>query len=374
MPQKPRTSPPRRQTPPLAHAYAMILAGGSGTRFWPLSRRSRPKQLLKLFGEESLLAQTLERLHGLVPPDRTYVFTNGTIRDAVRRELPRVPRSQIIAEPASRNTAPAIGLAAYEILRRDPHGVMVILPSDHIITKPNLFQQAVSAGYQTALEEGRSVVIGIKPSRPETGFGYIRLGPQEKNARSPGIFRVVQFTEKPPLTTARRYVRSGKYLWNAGMFIWRASTLIANLERFQPQMAAALRRITEAGGVRSANAMKRLYPRLENISIDYALMEKVQNVSAVAADIGWSDVGSWAAAHELSPQDREGNVRPATALMVDSRRNIILSSQKFVAAVGVQDLVIVETEDALLICPRDRSQDVGKLVKEIERLGHKKLL
>ncbi|MGH9344983.1 MAG: mannose-1-phosphate guanylyltransferase, partial [Terriglobia bacterium] len=302
----------RRQTHSVAHAYAMILAGGSGTRFWPLSRRSRPKQLLKLFGKKSLLVQTLERLHGLIPPDRTYVFTNEIILDAVRRELPRVPRSQIVAEPASRNTAPAIGLAAHEILHRDPRGVMVILPSDHIIAKPDLFRQALAAGYQAASEEGKSIVIGIKPTRPETGFGYIRLGNQEGNSR---VFSVLQFTEKPPLTTARRYVRSGKYLWNAGMFIWRASTLVANLDRFQPRMAAALRRIAEAGGVRSPKTLRRLYPRLENISIDYALMEKIQNVSAVAADIGWSDVGSWAAAHELSAQDGEGNVRPAAALM-----------------------------------------------------------
>lgn len=374
MPQKSNASSSGRPTPPLAHVYAMILAGGSGTRFWPLSRRSRPKQLLKLFGEKSLLAQTLERLHGLIPPDHTYVFTSEIILDAVRRELPRVPRPQIVAEPASRNTAPAIGLAAHEILRRDPHGMMVILPSDHIITKPDLFRRALAAGCQAASEEGRSVVLGIKPTRPETGFGYIRLGKQEGSSGSLGIFRVLQFTEKPPVATARRHVRSGKYLWNAGMFIWRASTLIANLERFQPRMAAALRRITEAGGVRSPKTLKRLYPRLENISIDYALMEKIENVSAIAADIGWSDVGSWAAAHELSAQDGAGNVSPSAALMVDSRRNIILSSQKFVAAVGVEDLVIVETEDALLVCPRDRSQEVGKLVKEIERLGHQRLL
>lgn len=374
MPQASNAPPRRAQSSSLAHAYAMILAGGSGTRFWPLSRRSRPKQLLKLFGEESLLAQTLNRLSSLIPPERTYVFTSKLILDAVRRELPRVPRSQIVAEPASRNTAPAIGLAAHEILRRDPHGVMVVLPSDHVIAKPDLFRQALAAGYSTALEDGRSVVIGIKPSRPETGFGYVRLGKRESASGKPGIFRVLEFTEKPPLAAAQRYVRSGKYLWNAGMFIWKASTLLANLERHQPRMAAALRRIAEGGGIRSPRTLQRLYPQLENVSIDYALMEKIKNVYAVAADIGWSDVGSWAAAHELSAQDGDGNVRPAAALMVDSRRNIILSSQKFVAAVGVEDLVIVETDDALLVCPRERSQEVGKLVKEVERLGHKKLL
>lgn len=374
MPQISIASPRRKRPAPLDHAYAMILAGGSGTRFWPLSRRSRPKQLLKLFGEKSLLAQTLDRLRGLIPPERTFVFTNEAILSAVRRELPRVPRSHVVAEPAGRNTAPAIGLAAHEILRRDSDGVMVVLPSDHVITKPDLFRQALAAGFDAAREEGRSVIIGIKPAGPETGFGYIRLGKMESSAGSFPIFRVLEFTEKPPLATARRYVRSGKYLWNAGMFIWKASTLLDNLERHQPQMAAALRRIAEGGGIRSQQTLQRLYPRLENISIDYALMEKIQNVYAVEADIGWSDVGSWAAAHELIPHDGEGNVRPAASLMVDSRRNMIFSPQKFVAAVGVEDLVIVETEDALLVCPRDRSQEVGKLVKEIEQLGDKKLL
>lgn len=362
----------KRSSPPLRHVYAMILAGGSGTRFWPLSRRSRPKQLLKLFGKESLLAQTASRLKGLIPPDRIFVFTSESILGAVRRELPSVPRANIIAEPAARNTAPAIGLAAHAIARRDPDGIMVVLPSDHVIARVDIFRKALAAGCRAA-GDGRSVVIGIKPSRPETGFGYIRLGAQE-GKRGPAIFRVLEFTEKPPLAVARRYVRGGKHLWNAGMFIWKASTLLDNLERFQSRMAAGLRAIADAGGAQSPKTLKRLYPRLENISIDYALMEKIGNVSAVAADFGWNDVGSWAAAHELSPKDAQGNVRPAASLLVDARNNIIVSPRKFVAAAGIEDLVIVETPDALLICPLFRSQEVGKLVKEIERLGRANLL
>ncbi|MGH9397586.1 MAG: mannose-1-phosphate guanylyltransferase [Terriglobia bacterium] len=374
MPHKPKTSIQDRRMTPFAHAYAMILAGGSGTRFWPLSRRAQPKQLLRLFGKESLLTQTSERLRGLIPPERTYIFTNALIREAIRRELPRVPRAQVIAEPASRNTAPAIGLAAYEILRRDPEGVMVVLPSDHIIAKPAVFRQAIAAACDVASSEGRSVVIGLKPARPETGFGYIRLGKQDRRANGPSVFAVLQFTEKPPLETAQRYVRSGNYLWNGGMFIWKASTLIANLKRFQPRMAAALRSISEGGGIRSEKTLKRLYPRLENISIDYALMEKVDNVHAISADMGWSDVGSWAAAYELSPKNEEENVCPPSGFTLDSRRNMIVSPRKFVATVGVEDLVIIETDDALLVCSRNHSQDVGKIVKELARLEHKKLL
>lgn len=359
---------------PFKHAYAVILAGGSGTRFWPLSRRARPKQLLKLFGKKSLLAQTLERLRGLIPPDRTFVFTNAIIQETVQRELPRVPRGQIVAEPTSRNTAPAIGLAAYEILRRDPEAVMVVLPSDHVIVMPERFRQALEAACKAAANGERSVVIGIKPAHPETGFGYIRLGRKEARGGDFSLFEVRQFTEKPSAAAARRYVRSGKYLWNAGMFIWKASTLTANIERFQPQMAKRLRSLLDAGGIQSPRAMGRHYPALDNISIDYALMEKISGVFAVAADIGWSDVGSWAAAYDLSSKDREENVRPPRALLLDSKRNMIVSAKKFVAAVGVEDLVIVETDDALLVCSRSRAQEVGNIVRELERLGVEELL
>ncbi len=358
---------------PFADVYAVILAGGSGTRFWPLSRRARPKQLLKLFGKQSLLQQTAQRLRGLVPPERTYVLTNTTIQQEARRQLPAVPRQQIIAEPTSRNTAPAISLAAFEIARRNPQGIMIVLPSDHVIAKPEVFRQALAAGCRVA-EQGRSVVIGIKPMRPETGFGYIRLGEQESRDGKVAISKVIRFVEKPPMARARQYVRSGKYLWNGGMFIWKASTLISNLNRYQPQMAAALRRIVSAGGIRSPKALRRLYPRLENISIDYALMEKIPDVWAVPVDMGWSDVGSWAAAYELHSKDTDQNVCSSSAYLLDCRQNMIVSSKKFVGAAGIENLVIVETNDALLVCSQDRSQDVGKIVKELERRGMKDLL
>jgi mannose-1-phosphate guanylyltransferase len=350
-----------------AHVFALILAGGSGTRFWPLSRRARPKQLLKIFGNESLLRQAAERLRGLVSPERTYVFTSQSIQEAVRRELPDIPGEQIVAEPASRNTAPAIGLAAFEMIRRDPESIMLVLPSDHIIAKLGVFRQTLAAGCRLATQPGRSVVIGIKPSRPETGYGYIRLGAQEGHHGGIGAFRVVKFTEKPPAALARRYLRSGKYLWNGGMFIWRASTLIAHFDRYQPAMAASIRRLAQEGGIRSPEALRRLYPRLENISIDYALMEKIQHVYAVTADLGWSDVGSWAAAYELTRKDRAGNVFPASGIVLDCRENMIVSEKKFVAALGVANLVIVETDDALLVCSKERSQDVGSIVRELER-------
>jgi mannose-1-phosphate guanylyltransferase len=356
------------------HVFALILAGGSGTRFWPLSRRARPKQLLRLFGNESLLQQAVGRIRGLVAPEQTYVFTNAAIRAAVQNELPDVPSAQIVAEPASRNTAPAIGLAAYEMARRDPESIMMVLPSDHIVAKPGAFRQTLARACRVAAQPGRSVVVGIKPTRPETGFGYIRLGTPQRNGNGAGIFRVLAFTEKPPAALAKRYFRSGKYLWNGGMFIWRTATLIANLERYQPAMAAAIRRIVEEGGIGSPQILARLYPRLENISIDYALMEKVDDIFAVSADVGWSDVGSWAAAYELSRKDRQGNVPPPSGCLLDSQENMIVSEKKFTAAVGVQGLVIVETDDALLVCAKEKSQQVGKVVRELERRKLMKLL
>jgi mannose-1-phosphate guanylyltransferase len=357
-----------------AHAYAVVMAGGSGTRFWPLSRRKHPKQLLELFGHGTLLEQTVARLRPLIPPERIYVYTNELVRREVCRRLPQIPRAQIVAEPASRNTAPTLGVAAHEILRRDPQGMMVVMPADHVVTKPAEFLRVLRAGCEIAEKEGSSVVIGLKPTRPDTGFGYVRIGAREARIAGQEIYRVEKFTEKPPLTVARRYVASGRYLWNGGMFIWRASTLLGNFAKYQPRMANQLAHLASAGGVNSAKTFRRLFPQFEKISIDYALMEKIPDIHAVAADIGWNDVGSWAVVYALSAKDNEANVRPARSLCLDSRGNMIVAQRSFVVTVGVQDLVIVETDDALLVCARDRSQEVGKAVQALEKAGLGKLL
>jgi mannose-1-phosphate guanylyltransferase len=358
----------------LQHAYAVIMAGGSGTRFWPLSRRRRPKQLLKLLSPKTLLEETVDRLHGLLPPERIFVYTNNLLKSACARSLRTIPRSQIIAEPAARNTAPTIGLAAHEILRRDPDGIMVVLPADHIIRKVARFQRALRAGCGWASVEGRSVTIGLKPDGPETGYGYIQKGRRAGKSGATDIFAVDRFTEKPPIETAREYVASGRYLWNGGMFIWRAATLLKNLERAKPEMARALARISAAGGVRSIRTLRRIFPRLEKVSIDFAVMESISDCYVIEADLGWSDVGSWAVVHDLSTKDPEGNARPRSSLSLDSSGNMIVAPTKTVVTVGVRDLIIVDTEDALLIADLRRSQDVGKAVQELERLGRKDLL
>jgi mannose-1-phosphate guanylyltransferase len=363
-----------QRDPAFQHAYAVIMAGGSGTRFWPLSRRKRPKQLLTLFGEGTLLEQTLKRIQGLIPPERTYILTNELLRDEVQRSLPGIPPDQVVAEPAARNTAPTIGLAAHEIRRRNPDGVMVVLPSDHVIRKSGVFRRCLSAACQFGSAEGRSVILGLKPTEPHTGYGYVRVGAKEDFLSGQEVFRATRFTEKPPLAIARRYVASGQYLWNGGMFIWRASTVLRNFENYQPEMARGLAKIAAAGGIHSQEALRRLYPRLEKISVDRALMEKIPNVYAVAADIGWSDVGSWSVAYNLNPKDGHGNVRPRNTLCRHSQGNMIVSPRKFVVAVGVQGLIIVETDDALLVCAREHAQEVGEAVQELDSQGHQDLL
>jgi mannose-1-phosphate guanylyltransferase len=358
----------------LGHAYAVIMAGGSGTRFWPLSRRRRPKQLLTLLSKKTLLEETVDRLRGLLPPDRIFVYTSEFLKAACARCLRGIPRSHIIAEPAARNTAPTIGLAAHEIMRHDPDGIMIVLPADHIIRKVARFHRVLLAGCHWASVAGRSVTIGLKPESPETGYGYIQKGGRVAQLGGEEIFAVSRFTEKPPLKTARRYVASGGYLWNGGMFIWRAATLLRNLERAKPQMAKGLARISAAGGVRATHTLRRVFPRLERVSIDYAVMESISDCYVIEADMGWSDVGSWAVVYDLARKDRDGNARPRTSLTLDSQDNMIVAPRKTVVAVGVKNLVIVDTEDALLVADLRRSQDVGKAVQELDRLGRKDIL
>jgi mannose-1-phosphate guanylyltransferase len=362
------------RNPDFARAYAIIMAGGSGTRFWPLSRRNHPKQLLEIFGGATLLEQTVERLQGLVPPERIYIFTNEFVHTAVARLLPQIPKRQIVPEPAQRNTAPTVGLAAQEILRRDPQGVMVILPADHVIIQPGAFRKALKVACRWGSTEGRSVVLGIKPTRPATGYGYVRLGDVEKRVEGQKVFGVERFAEKPKLAAARRYMASGRYLWNAGMFVWRASTLLENLQRYQPKMARDLAQIAAAGGINNRRKLKQLFPRLEKISVDYALMEKISGVFAVGTDMGWSDVGSWTVAYELSPKDKDGNVLPKNSLSIASAGNMVVADRGFLVTIGVENLIIVQTGDALLVCARERSQDVGKAVQELSRLKLNKLL
>ena len=359
-------------------AHAVILAGGRGTRFWPRSRTRTPKQLLNIVGRDTMLEQTSARLTPLFPASRQWVVTNSEQAAAVRRQLPRVAASHILAEPVGRNTAAAIGLAAAHLLHsgmsKENDALMAVLPADHYIAHPARYLKIVRAALHVAHASGSLVVLGIPPSRPETGFGYIeRSSRMVLNAGGAPVFSVRRFTEKPALGRARKYVSSGKYFWNAGMFFWRVSTFLGNLEKFLPNTHDALMRLAgEIGTPRYARMLARIYPKLENISVDYAILEPATSRAAapsvfvLPAEVGWSDIGTWAAVYELLARKAGENVSAGHFKALDAHGNFLWSPKKFVAAVGIRDLVVVETEDALLLCPRDCAQDVGKIVKWLE--------
>ena len=359
-------------------AHAVILAGGRGTRFWPRSRTCTPKQLLNIVGRDTMLEQTAARLAPLFPASRQWIVTNAVQSAAVRQQLPRVPRSHILAEPVGRNTAAAIGLAAAHLLHggmgKENDAIMAVLPADHYIAKSSRYLKIVRAALHVAHANGTLVVLGIPPSRPETGFGYIERAPGKPlEAEGVPVFSVRRFTEKPAPKLARKYVSSGRYFWNAGMFFWRVSTFLGNLEKFLPKTHDALMRLAgEIGTSRYARTLARIYPQLENISVDYAILEPSTRRSAapsvfvLPAEVGWSDIGSWTAVYELLARKNGENVSAGRHLALDAHGNFLWSPKKFIAAIGIRDLVVVETEDALLLCPRDRAQDVGKIVKWLE--------
>lgn len=358
---------------------AVLLAGGRGTRFWPRSRIRTPKQLLNIVGRETMLRETTARLQPLIPPRNIWVVTHEGQARAVRRELREVPASHILAEPVGRNTAAAIGLAAIHLAREQGDALMAVLPSDSYIADAPRYRSLVRAALDLARVPGNLVVLGIAPSRPETGYGYIERGARASALRGAGAYLVRRFTEKPKLPLARKYVASGNYLWNAGMFFWRVSTFLENLREFLPTTHDRLGELGKTIGTRRyAPALRRIYTRLENISVDYALMEPATRrekgrsgtddagVFVIPAKVGWSDIGSWAAVYELLAPKRGANVSAGPSLTLDAEGNYFWSPNKFVGAIGVSNLVLVETEDAILLCPRDRSQEVGKIVKWLE--------
>ena len=369
----------RRHPSSSGHLYAVILAGGRGTRFWPRSRRNNPKQLMKLWGPSSLLAQTAARLQPLIPPSRTWVFTSEELVRQVARELPDVPRAQIVAEPCQRNTAPCAGLAAELIGARDPEAILGVFPSDHTIAKPGLFRRVAALAAKHAAQ-GAIVTLGIEPRWPETGYGYVefRSAPSLDPIEA---LPVKRFHEKPPLAVARRYLRARRYFWNSGMFFWTAQTIREALRSYLPETASVLATIARRleGGRETdvphrQRVLRQLYPKCENISVDYAVLEKAPGVLGIPLSAGWNDVGSWNALHDLLPQDRLGNALRTETLLIDSKGLLVDVPGKLVAGVGLEDLVIVETGDALLVARRDRSQEVSRIVKELEQSRRKNLL
>jgi mannose-1-phosphate guanylyltransferase len=356
----------------------VILAGGSGTRFWPRSRRARAKQVLALDGERTMIQQTVERLVPLATAGDVWVITNGLLSATIGKQLEGVPEEQIVREPAARNTAPAAGLAAFLLEKKNPDAVLGIFSADHVIADEPGFRAVIEHAIGLAAKGDNMVVLGIKPTRAEIGYGYIETGA----CLPDGSMLVRRFTEKPDAPLAEEFVAAGNFYWNSGIFVWSARTLAKAIREHLPKTAPLLEKIADAFGTAEFDAVfAELYPQCENISVDYAVLEprsakgKHSHLYCLPADFGWNDLGSWAALYEhqlskgtaagIAVDSDENVIEAGGSLAIDAHRNYAFSPKKFVALVGVDDIVVVETDDAILVTTRDRSQDVGKIVKTL---------
>jgi len=329
--------------------------------------------VLNVVGERSLIQATVDRLSPVIPPERLWVLTNDHLRDIIIKQLPNVPARQILAEPMQRNTAPAIGLAAQILHQQDPDAVMGVFPSDHVIGRNPEYRGTVKAALKGA-GQGHLMVVGIQPRWPETGYGYVEF-PKGSAAGSPGPIAVRRFHEKPVLAKAKRYVSAGNFYWNSGMFFWRTDVFLEELRQHLPRTATILASLPRFGSRRFASQLATAFPLCDNISIDYAVLEKAKGVHGIAAgDFGWNDVGSWNAVYELLERDQHGNAIALESIALDSHNNFVDARGKVVALVGVHDLIIVDTPDALLVASRDRAQQVGDIVKALEKRNRHDLL
>lgn len=355
----------------MAPLYGVIMAGGRGTRFWPLSRERLPKQLVKLIGPQTLLQRTIERLKPLIPPERLLIVTGSNHARTIRDHCPELPRENVLVEPEGRNTAPCIGLAACEIARRENGAAMGVFPADHLITKEREFRRLLKGAASLLKARPEALVtFGMQPTHPATGYGYIKRGGEVAKAGGHPVYSVTAFVEKPDLPTARRYIKSPSYYWNGGIFLWRVETIRGAFETYMPELARGLEAIDRAIGRRNfARRLKEIYPALPAISIDYGIMERSEAALVIPCDVGWSDVGSWKSLTDVLDIDEEGNVSVGHHVGLETAGTVVFSPHQLVVTIGVEDLVVVVTKDAVLICPKDRDQDVRKVVDELQARG-----
>ena len=345
--------------------YAVIMAGGIGSRFWPQSRKARPKQFLNVFGPSTLLQSTLARMQGLIPPDRCFVVTHERYVEQTHEQLSFVPRANILAEPISRNTAPCIAYAAVSLLDQDPDATMVVMPADHVIRNVERFHAVLQLAIEKAQEPGALVTIGINPTHPETGYGYIQFDrPLASEPEGLHAFPVRTFAEKPDVATAERFLDSGDFLWNSGIFIWRADTILDQMQRHLPDTYDAFAPLRSVLGTDAeAECVMQAFQQSPHISIDYGVMERAEKVYVVPGSFDWSDIGDWRVVYELSEKDNHGNALHNHVIMHDSSRCLVQANGRLVVLVGIHDTVVVDTDDALLICHRDSTQQVKNVVE-----------
>lgn len=358
----------------LYNLYTVIIAGGSGTRFWPLSRQDTPKQLLSIGGEETLIQATVSRVSSTIPFERTYIVANSNQIEPINLQLLAMTGvswdSNFIVEPEAKNTAPAIGLAAVHLKHLNPEAIMVVLPSDHIIKDNKKFCSSILLGTE-ASAEGYLVTIGIRPNKPETGYGYIKCGKKIKE----GIYNAEGFREKPGKDKVVEYLKDSNYYWNSGIFIWRADAILKAMKKHIPGLYEGLAKIEKTIGTeKSEEATKAVFSKFKSESIDYGILEKADKVAVVPAEMGWSDVGSWHALDYILPVDDDNNVQKGNLISIDNKNSILYCGRRLVAAVGLEDMIVVDTPDATLICPRNKAQEVRKVVDVLKRRGAKECI
>ncbi len=357
--------------------HAVVMAGGSGTRFWPKSRRSRPKQLLRLHGDATMLQQTVRRIESLVGPDRTYIITGADQAEATKAQLPNLPKGHVVGEPCPRDTAACVGLAAAIVAKADPDGTMIVMPADHVIEPASTFCKTVQAAVDVIDADPTTIVtFGIRPTRPETGYGYIERGELLGQPEGIALNRVIQFREKPDLATAESFLAAGNFAWNSGIFVWRASTILDALRKHRPNLAAAIDRVAaDLGTDREAETLAREYPQMEKVPIDKAVMEKAANVKVLEVVYDWNDVGDWRALTALIPPDARQNTIQGNVLAVDTSNSIIISDDGgLIATLGLDDVVIVQSGGATLVARRDQLDKLKALVEGLDKAGHASLL
>lgn len=348
--------------------YAVIMAGGLGTRFWPKSREKHPKQLLNIYGKKTLIQSTAERLKPLISDENLFVVSTVKQLDQIRKQLPSIPRKNYIIEPKGKNTAPCIGLSALFLERIDPESVMIVLPADHLIKNKNLFHKTLKAGTRIASERESLVTIGIQPFYPATGYGYIQFNQALEDVDGVTLLKVKTFAEKPNLETAKRFLNSGDFLWNSGIFIWKTKTILKEIEENLPHLYDGLLEIKEVLGTpKQEETINRVYCQIKSISIDYGVMEHTKDVTVLKGEFEWNDLGTWDEVYKLHRKDSGDNALIGQHILKDSKGCFIDSPNKCVAVVGLDDLIVVETDDAILICPRDRAQDVKEVVDTAKR-------